>query len=151
MKKSYKVFILIGVLGLLVLVYRIGYDLMEQKAREHLPHVLQEFNEIPPPPHTKRIELNKDAVPESASVTGEYYSKLSYNELKKYYKEKLQSNDWEFLSEVKNGKDFSGRTMYFRKNEYCGRVGFDSVEEKSYSYYGFSVTWELISPCDAFD
>jgi len=80
----------------------------------------------------------------SVSVTKEYVSKNSYEDIKKYYNDELKKYNWQFSCEkdVKDwGKDLGGKELDYYKGQYSIEI-FYSGEKANYGYtYGITIEW----------
>ena len=103
------------------------------------------INRVSPYPDSEVVETSAGSKDRIATVGRAYKSKASYEDLKRYYSEKLATQGWRYETEndlFDWGRNFGGRRILFRQGqfqlviEYAGRgadYGWD---------YAVNITWQ---------
>jgi hypothetical protein len=100
------------------------------------------------PAYPGAVKLNDKmwtSKPRSAHVSYGYRSDAGYDDLKRFYTERLKQSGWQFIGErglYNWGEEYGGRALDFRNGEYSLVIEYAGSKAKANGWdYAISVVW----------
>ncbi|WP_139025374.1 hypothetical protein [Acetonema longum] len=145
-RKEYLIFVLLVVIAAGVLVSTVmqtSQSMSESMNKEN--ELKNMFHSIKPPPGAVLKDVESIHKTTSASAGGKYITQLTYDEIRTYYDNELKKAGWTFLKEEPLrdwGKEFGGRTIQYKKEDYFLDLDYYGSREKEFGFtYELYISW----------